>query len=67
MGLVSGKSSRERGGVVRIKLVSCRMQVAAPQLLPIMGYLVARYLPGDADLLCSSIGSGSGPPCPSTF
>ena len=36
-------------------------------LLLIIGYLVVRYLAGDANLLCSSIGGGLGPSCPSTF
>ena len=67
MGLVSGKSSTQRGGAVRIQLVSSRMPKAKPQLLVIMGNLMARYLATDAYLLCSSKGSGLGPPRPSTF
>ena len=56
MALVSGKSSRERGRVVRIQMVSCRMPKAMPQLLLLIGNLEVRYLASDADRLCSSIG-----------
>ena len=39
MRLVSGKSSRERGGAVRIQPASSRIPAAMPQLLQIMGDL----------------------------
>ena len=67
MGLASGKSSRERGGPVRIQLVSSRIPVAMPQLLPVVGNLMVRYSAGDIHILCSGTGSGLGPACPSTF
>lgn len=55
MGLASGKSSRKRGGAVRIKLVSSRMPAALSQWLMMIGNLVVRYLGGDTNLF-SSIG-----------
>ena len=67
MDLVSEKTLRERGGSVRIQLVSSRMPVAMLQLLPIIGKLMVRYSTRDAYLLCYSIGGGLGPPCPCTF
>ena len=67
MGLAFGKRSRERGGAVRIQLVSHRMPVGKSQLLLIMGNLEVRCLAGDTYLVCSSIGGGLGLPCPSTF
>ena len=61
MSLVSGKSSMERGGSVRIQHVSRRMPFASvasdngeSQLLLIM----VRYLVGDTNIFCSSIGGG---------
>ena len=52
---------------MRIQPVSSRMQIAMPQLLPVRGNPVVRYSAGDTYLLCSSIGGGLVPPCPSTF
>lgn len=64
MGLVSGKSWRERGGAVRIPPVSNKRPAAVPQWLPMIGSLMVRYLTSDTYLLCSSVGGGLGPPCP---
>ena len=43
------------------------MPTVLPQWLLIIGNLAVRYSARDANLLCSSVGGGLGPPCPSTF